>query len=120
MDISILLTREYENTRWNTIAALIRGIQDRDRIQRMLKAEIDHQQRQDVIAHLNQQKRRLREYPELTVPIEELEQLPNQDTNNKPNPVFLDEDGNAYERSSVDNKIQELTTGSVAAGGSES
>lgn len=108
-DRQLLLTNEYANTRWNTLAALIRGIRDLDRLQALLEAEIEHQQRQSVIAHLNRHRHILKQHPELTKPVSELEQCPDQDANDKPEPRFLDEDGNEYERTSVDSKIRELT-----------
>lgn len=108
-DKQILLTRPYGPGASNTIRDLIKGIRDLDRLQALLEAEINHQQRQQVIAQLNQQKLFLQENPELTRPIEELEELDDQDKYDKPEVRYLDRDGEPYERTSADSKLREIT-----------
>lgn len=100
-DISLITRNEYEDAGHNVIAARIRGIRDPDLITAILDVEVNNRKRQDVIAALNQRKRILQENPALTRPISELPKRDLDEIPEKPEPVFLDRDGNIRENRST-------------------
>lgn len=122
------LAREHTPGELDTITALIRGIRDPDLCRELAAAELEvgpmiaDGPRKPVIALLNRRKQLLDENPHLRLPIDELgrrdepRELPSREW------VWLDEDGEPYDRGrTADAKIAakraEANDGGLAADG---